>query len=86
MYIPPRIDDTLDTLGGAQWFSTLDLASSYWLVEGDRADREKTAFANPDRLYQFHVMPFGLCNAQEHFNIWWNVSCKAFTGLHAWFT
>ena len=26
----PRIDDTLDTLGEAQWFSTLDLASGYW--------------------------------------------------------
>ena len=28
----PRIDDTLDTLGKAQWFSTLDLASGYWEV------------------------------------------------------
>ena len=63
----PRIDDTLDTLGEAQWFSTLDLASGYWQVGVDPADREKTAFATPDGLYQFRVMPFGLCNAPGTF-------------------
>ena len=74
----PRIDDTLDTLGKAQWFSTLDLASGYWQVEVEPADREKTAFATAhDRektafatahgLYQFRVMPFGLCNAPGTF-------------------
>ena len=60
-------DDTLDTLGGAQWFSTLDLASGYCQVEFDPFDREKTAFATPDALYQFRVMPFGLCNAPGTF-------------------
>ena len=59
----PRIDDTLDALGAAKWFSTLDLASGYWQVEVEPADREKTAFATPQGLYQFRVMPFGLCNA-----------------------
>ena len=43
-YPLPRIDDTLDALHGAQWFSTLDLASGYWQVEVDPADRPKTAF------------------------------------------
>ena len=62
----PRIDDTLDTLGKAQWFSTLDLASGYWQVE-EPADREKTAFATAHGLYQFRVMPFGLCNAPGTF-------------------
>ena len=62
-----RIDDTLYTLGTAQWFSTLDLASGYWQVEVEPADREKTAFATAHGLYQFRVMPFGLCNAPGTF-------------------
>ena len=63
----PRIDDTLDTLGGAQWFSTLDLASSYWQVEVDSADREK----QPLPLLIVSIN-FVLCLSdyeQEHFNI-----------------
>ncbi len=37
----PRIDDTLDALSRASWFSTLDLASGYWQVELAESDREK---------------------------------------------
>ena len=37
----PRIDDTIDSLAGAKWFSTLDLASGYWQVEVHPNDREK---------------------------------------------
>ena len=65
-YPLPRIDDTLDTLYGSRWFSTLDLASGYWQVELAK-DQHKTAFCIPNGLYEFRVMPFGLCNAPATF-------------------
>ena len=48
-------------------FSTLDLASGSWQVELDPHDREKTAFVTHQGLYEFNVMPFGLCNAPSTF-------------------
>ncbi|GFX74346.1 retrovirus-related Pol polyprotein from transposon 412 [Trichonephila clavipes] len=66
-YPLPRIDDTLDTLSGHKWFSTLDLKSGYWQVEIHPKDREKTAFTSGQGLWQFKVMPFGLCNAPATF-------------------
>ncbi|GFT32943.1 retrovirus-related Pol polyprotein from transposon 412 [Trichonephila clavipes] len=66
-YPLPRIDDTLDTLSGHKWFSTLDLKSGYWQVEIHPEDREKTAFTSGQGLWQFKVMPFGFCNAPATF-------------------
>ena len=66
-YPLPRIDDTLDMLAGIQWFSTLDLASGYWQVSLSQEARTKTAFATHSGLFQFKVMPFGLCNAPATF-------------------
>ena len=66
-YPLPRIEDNLDALQGACWFSTLDLASGYWQVEVRPEDREKTAFCTKQGLHQFKVMPFGLCNAPGTF-------------------
>ena len=66
-YPLPRIDATLDTLAGSQWFSTLDLLSGYWQVQIQEDDRAKTAFCTTEGLYQFRVMLFGLCNAPATF-------------------
>lgn len=68
-YPLPRIDATLDTLHGSQWFSTLDLLSGYWQVKIDKANKDKTAFCTTEGLIQFKVMPFGLCNAPATFQM-----------------
>ena len=66
-YPLPRVDDSLDTLAGSRWFSTLDLKSGYWQVEVAPEHRQKTAFCTQEGLYEFNVMPFGLCNAPATF-------------------
>ena len=66
-YPLPRIDTTLDTLHGSRLFSMLDVCSGYWQVEVAEEDRPKTAFCTTEGLFQFRVMPFGLCNAPATF-------------------
>ena len=63
----PRVDDALDTLSGAKYFSSLDMASGYWQVEIAPEDREKTAFTTGKGLHHFKVMAFGLKNAGPTF-------------------
>ncbi|MES9884898.1 MAG: reverse transcriptase domain-containing protein [Sedimenticola sp.] len=66
-YPLPRIDTSLESLGGSKWFSTLDLASGYWQSEMEDAAKPKTGFVTHTGLFQFKVLPFGLCNAPATF-------------------
>ena len=66
-YPLPRIDDSLHLLGNQQWFSTMDLASRYWQVAMSSEAKRKAAFVTNEGLFQFRVMPFGLCNAPATF-------------------
>lgn len=67
VYPLPRIEDCLDSLAGAQFFSTLDLRSGYWQIAMDPQSQEKTAFTTPFGHFEFSVMPFGIKNAPSDF-------------------
>ena len=55
----PRIDNLLDALQGARWFSTLDLKSGYWQVPIQEQDKEKTACrTSSGQLFEFNQVPF----------------------------
>ena len=63
-YLLPCIDETLDSLQGSQWFSSLDLKLGYWQVEMDEESKPLTMFTvGPLDYYECERMPFGLTNA-----------------------
>ena len=66
-YSLPAVDDLLLSLEGCSYFATFDLKSGFWQVEMDPDSRPYTAFTYPGGLYEFNVMPFGLCNAPATF-------------------
>ena len=66
-YPMTKVDDALDQGGQARYITTLDLAKGYWEIPVAEEDHPKTAFITPRGLYQFKLMPFGLCGAPAMF-------------------
>jgi len=79
VYPLPHIDDALDALLGAKYFTTLDAWTSYWQIRLDPKDTLKTGFVTCDRHYEFVVMLFRLVNTLEEFQQLMNLTLHGLT-------
>lgn len=65
----PRIEEILDGLGRAKYFSVMDMQSGFHQIPIERHSRPATAFSSTDKgFYQWKVLPFGLCVAPSSFS------------------
>ena len=76
----PRIDETLEKLGKAKIYLTIDLKKGFWQVPVAEKDKLKTAFSTKFSTYEFNTMPFGLTNVPVKFQRMMNNLLRDYIG------
>lgn len=77
-YPLPRIDDILDQLGRAKYFSCLDLVSGFHQIELSEESRDITSFSTQQGSFRFKRLPYGIKVAPNSFQ---RMMSMAFSGL-----
>ena len=62
-YPLPRADQLFDKLSRAKYFTKIDLRTGFYQILINAADRHKTAFTTSQGLFEYNVLPMGLCNS-----------------------
>ena len=79
-YPLPVIDDILDHLGKAKFFSAFDLSSGFHQISMDENSKKYTAFSTSEGHFEYERMPFGLKNAPATFQRMMDTALKGLIG------
>ena len=77
-YPLPRADQLFDKLSKAKYFTKIDLRTGFYQILINEADRHKTAFTTSQGLFEYNVLPMGLCNSPGIFMQLMNDTFAAF--------
>jgi hypothetical protein len=72
-YPLPLIEDLLDELHGAQWFTSLDLCSGFHQIRMAKGEEFNTAFQTHSDHYEYKVMPYGVIGGPATFQAMMNI-------------
>lgn len=66
-YLIPNVEDILNKLQGATFFSVLDIKDGFYHIDLDEESRKLCSFNTPFGVFQFNRMPFGIKSGPEIF-------------------
>jgi len=66
----PLMEDVLESLQAASWYTVMDLENGYFHVPVQEESKSLTAFVTREGLYEFNKTPFGLKNSPAAYKIW----------------